>query len=178
MLTYKTFDLPSAAQHFQSPKMLAHYILLATLGLLTHAQDNTCGHQYPETQRSQGFILVANVTDPAKDIFDPPIIFQLQTIASPKRSIFHRKNVSTARTPTSFLPLMQLPAPPTQPSNQGGCRPPHSNKWTRHGRNSRSLLHGIRTPPSIIQVPISPEPCGPMSISALPVPFPSSFPST
>lgn len=53
--------------------MLAHYILLATLGLLTHAQDNTCGRQYPETQRSQGFILVANVTDPAKDIFDPPI---------------------------------------------------------------------------------------------------------
>ncbi|KAK1834477.1 hypothetical protein QBC39DRAFT_396989 [Podospora conica] len=53
--------------------MLAHSLLLITFGLLAHADDYPCGRQYPETQRSQGFILIANVTDPAKDIFDPPI---------------------------------------------------------------------------------------------------------
>lgn len=53
--------------------MLAHSLLFATLGLLTHAQDYNFGRQYPKTQRSQGFILVANVTDPAKDFFEPPI---------------------------------------------------------------------------------------------------------
>lgn len=53
--------------------MLAYFLLFTALGLLTQAQDYTCGRQYPQTQRSQGFILVANVTDPAKDFFDPPI---------------------------------------------------------------------------------------------------------